>query len=110
MKTFFLICGVLISSCLFAQTNNSFYNFEVKDIEGNDFDLSQFKGKKVLVVNTASKCGLTPQYEDLQRLYDTYKHKNFVIIGFPANDFLKQEPGTDDEIAEFCKKNYGVSF
>ena len=68
------------------------------------------KGKKIMIVNTASKCGLTPQYEDLEKLYQEYKDKDFVIIGFPANDFMKQEPGTNEEIAAFCQKNYGVSF
>lgn len=110
MKILIFIFTIFISSTLLAQSENSLYNFNVKDIEGNDFDLSQLKGKKVLLVNTASKCGLTPQYEDLQKLYDTYKKDNFVIVGFPANNFLKQEPGSDEEIAEFCKKNYGVSF
>lgn len=89
---------------------NSFYDFKVKDIDGNDFELSSLKGKKVLVVNTASKCGLTPQYEQLQELYEKYSDKNFTIIGFPANNFMKQEPGANEEIAEFCQKNYGVTF
>ena len=92
------------------QAQKSFHDFTVKDINGNEFDLSQFKGKKVLVVNTASKCGLTPQYEALQEIYETYGGDDFEIIGFPANNFGKQEPGTNDEIAEFCEVNYGVSF
>lgn len=92
-----------------AQTK-SFYDFTVKMIDGKEFPLSQLKGKKVLVVNVASKCGLTPQYKELQQLYDTYKDKNFVIIGFPANNFLWQEPGTNGEIAQFCSLNYGVTF
>lgn len=91
-------------------TAQSFYDFTVNDITGQPFDLSTLKGKKVLVVNTASKCGFTPQYADLQALYEQYKDKNFVIIGFPANNFLKQEPGTDSEIQSFCTKNYGVTF
>jgi glutathione peroxidase len=99
-----------ISNTVIAEEKNNLYDFIVKDIQGNDFDLSQFKGKKVLVVNTASKCGFTPQYEDLEKLYQTYKDQNFVILGFPANNFLKQEPGTNEEIEEFCKKNYGVTF
>ena len=86
------------------------YQFKVKTLTEDDFDFSTLKGKKILVVNTASKCGLTPQYEQLQQLYDTYKDKNFVIVGFPANNFGKQEPGTNTEIAEFCQQNYGVSF
>jgi len=86
------------------------YQFKVKTISDEDFDFSTLKGKKIMIVNTASKCGLTPQYKDLQALYDTYKEENFVIIGFPANNFAKQEPGTNAEIAEFCQLNYGVSF
>jgi len=91
-------------------SQKTFYDFTVKDIAGRDFDLGQFKGKKVMVVNTASKCGLTPQYEDLEKLYKEYKDDNFIIIGFPANNFMNQEPGTNKEIAEFCQKNYGVTF
>ncbi len=86
------------------------YQFKVTDLYGDAFDFSTLKGKKIMIVNTASECGLTPQYEDLQKLYDTYKGKNFVIVGFPANNFGKQEPGTDKEIATFCKENYGVTF
>jgi glutathione peroxidase len=88
----------------------SFYDFTVLDIEGNEFPLAQLQGKKVLVVNTASKCGLTPQYEGLEELFEKYGGDNFVIIGFPCNDFASQEPGTEEEIATFCKKNYGVTF
>jgi len=86
------------------------YQFKVKTLTDQDFDFSSLKGKKILVVNTASKCGLTPQYEELQKLYDTYKDQNFVIVGFPANNFGKQEPGSNEEIAEFCEQNYGVTF
>ena len=88
----------------------SIYDITVKDIEGEDFDLAQLKGKKVLIVNTASRCGLTPQYEGLQKLYETYKDRNFVIIGFPSNDFMRQEPGSEEQIQSFCQKNYGVTF
>ncbi len=87
----------------------SIHSFTVSDINGDSFDFSQLKGKKILVVNTASKCGLTPQYRDLQQLYDVHKDK-LVIVGFPANDFMSQEPGTDSEIASFCEVNYGVTF
>lgn len=90
--------------------NKTLYDFKATTLDGQPFDLSSLKGKKVLVVNTASKCGLTPQYATLQKLYDTYKDRNFVIIGFPANNFMKQEPGTNAEIKEFCTKNYGVTF
>jgi glutathione peroxidase len=91
-------------------TAQSIHSFTVQDINGKDFSFASFKGKKIMVVNTASKCGLTPQYEQLEALYDQYKDSNFVIIGFPANNFMSQEPGTNEEIAEFCQKNYGVSF
>ena len=86
------------------------YDFTVTDIDGKKFDLSQFKGKKVMIVNVASKCGLTPQYELLQELYDEYKDKGLVIVGFPANNFKDQEPGSNREIKEFCTRNYGVTF
>jgi glutathione peroxidase len=88
----------------------SIHQFTVTDIDGKSFDFKSLKGKKIMVVNTASKCGLTPQYEKLEALYQKYKNSNFVIVGFPANDFMGQEPGTNEEIATFCKKNYGVSF
>jgi glutathione peroxidase len=88
----------------------SFHDFTVTDINGAPFELSQLKGKKVLVVNTASECGLTPQYEQLQELYEAKGGAKFEIIGFPANNFGGQEPGSNDQIASFCSKNYGVSF
>ncbi|MCA9254275.1 MAG: glutathione peroxidase [Phycisphaerales bacterium] len=84
--------------------------FTMKDINGKDQDLRQYQGNVVLMVNVASKCGLTPQYEGLEKLYETYKDRGFVILGFPANNFLRQEPGTDEEIKTFCTKNYGVTF
>ena len=86
------------------------YQFKVEDLSGDSFDFSTLKGKKILVVNTASECGLTPQYEQLQAIYEKYKDKNFVIVGFPANNFGAQEPGTNQQIATFCQKNYGVTF
>ncbi len=88
----------------------SIYPFKVKDINGVEFDFATLKGKKVMIVNTASQCGLTPQYEQLQALYAEFKDSNFVIIGFPCNDFMGQEPGNNEEISTFCKKNYGVEF
>jgi glutathione peroxidase len=91
-------------------TKQSIHQFKVTDLSGNTFDFASLKGKKVMVVNTASKCGLTPQYKDLETLYKTYKDKGFVIVGFPANNFASQEPGTNEEIAQFCQLNYGVSF
>lgn len=91
-------------------TKSTIYSFKVEDINGQTFDFETLKGKKILIVNTASKCGLTPQYEQLQQVYDEYKNDNFVIVGFPANNFGAQEPGTESEIATFCQKNYGVTF
>lgn len=88
----------------------TFYDFIVKDIDGNNYALSQLKGKKVMVVNVASKCGYTKQYEQLQEVYEKYGGDDFVIVGFPANDFLWQEPGTDEEIKQFCSLNYHVTF
>ena len=90
-------------------TDDSIHQFKVADISGNIFDFSELKGKKVMIVNTASKCGLTYQYESLQKLYSQYKDFNFVIIGFPSNDFLWQEPGSNDQIMDFCQENYGVT-
>ncbi len=83
---------------------------EVKKIDGTPVDLSKYKGKVVLIVNVASRCGYTPQYAGLQKLYDTYKDKGLVVLGFPANEFGAQEPGSDTEIASFCSSKYGVSF
>ena len=109
MKKLTLIFSfILVSSIAFSQ--QSIYDFKVKDIDGKDFDLSSLKGKKVLIVNTASKCGFTPQYKQLEEVYKKYGGANFTIIGFPANNFASQEPGTNKEIAEFCEKNYGVTF
>jgi glutathione peroxidase len=93
-----------------AMTKQNIYQFKVEDLSGNTFDFSTLKGKKVMIVNTASKCGLTPQYKDLEAIYKEYKDKGFVIVGFPANNFASQEPGTNEEIASFCQMNYGVTF
>jgi len=105
MKT--LLITLILSVTLTGAS--SIYDFKVPGLDGNDIDFSKFKGKKIMVVNTASKCGNTPQYDDLEKLYEKYKGK-LVIVGFPANNFAGQEPGTNEEIAEFCKKNYGVTF
>ncbi|MCF8331127.1 MAG: glutathione peroxidase [Bacteroidales bacterium] len=107
-KLFPLLAILLITTAMTAQ--NTFYDFTVKDINGKDFDFSQLKGKKVMVVNTASKCGFTKQYKGLQELYEKYKDQDFTIIGFPANNFMNQEPGTNEEIKKFCSTNYGVTF
>jgi len=104
---------LLFASISYAQPaamKNSIHSFSVEDINGNSFSLASLKGKKVMIVNTASKCGLTPQYKKLEALYQQHKDNNFVIIGFPANNFMWQEPGTNEEIKVFCEKNYGVSF
>lgn len=121
----FLFCGVMfLFSCQNqAQTKKSktsksenamekqtIYQFKVEDLTGNQFDFASLKGKKIMIVNTASKCGLTPQYKDLEAIYKEYKDKGFVIVGFPANNFASQEPGTNEEIGAFCQQNYGVTF
>ncbi|MGG5506414.1 MULTISPECIES: glutathione peroxidase [unclassified Myroides] len=93
-----------------AKNKQTIYQFKVKDLYGNDFDFASLKGKKILIVNTASECGLTPQYELLQSLYEEFGGDNFAIVGFPANNFGNQEPGSNTEIATFCKANFGVTF
>lgn len=108
-KVLFLII-VSIFTIMTVSAQQSFYDFKVKTLTGEEYDLASLKGKKVMVVNTASKCGNTPQYENLESLYRKYKDNGFVVIGFPANNFMGQEPGTNEEIAEFCKANYGVTF
>ena len=108
MKT---LIGMLVFAAVFVSGySQSFYDFKVKTLDGGEFDFASLKGKKVLVVNTASKCGNTPQYADLEKMYNEYKDKGFVIIGVPANNFHQQEPGSNKEIQEFCTKNYGVTF
>ena len=109
---FLFLMGIMLGKAQTKKQMNdqTIYQFEVEDITGKAFPLSSLQGKKVMIVNTASKCGLTPQYKELEALYQQYKDKDFVIIGFPANNFLKQEPGTNEEIATFCQVNYGVSF
>jgi glutathione peroxidase len=124
MKKISLLIAILIlTSCQNqAQNNNksmetqkpvqsqTIYQFKVTDLYGKEFDFSTLKGKKILIVNTASECGLTPQYKDLEAIYSKYKDKNFIIIGFPANNFGSQEPGSNEQIAKFCQMNYGVTF
>ena len=105
MKALLIATLLIVAS----PTVNTIYDFKVPELYGNVIDFSQFKGKKIMIVNTASKCGNTPQYADLEKLYEKYKDK-LVIVGFPANNFGSQEPGSNEEIGEFCKKNYGVSF
>src|SRR5438270_4610613 len=100
------LVALLVSTLL---TASSIYDFKVDGLSGGSIDFSKFKGKKIMIVNTASKCGNTPQYAELEQLYEKYKDK-LVIVGFPANNFGAQEPGTNSEIKEFCTKNYGVTF
>ncbi len=112
MKKIVLLFLLIMANTLAvkAQSTPTIYQFKVKDLSGKTFDFASLKGKKILVVNTASKCGYTPQYEQLEAIYKKYKGENFVIVGFPANNFGSQEPGTNAEIATFCKANYGVTF
>lgn len=102
LSVLFLACGLFVNA-------QSIHSFKVKSIDGGQIDFAKYKGKKIMVVNTASKCGYTPQYESLQKVYSQYKDK-LVIIGFPCNQFGGQEPGSNKEIVEFCQKNYGVTF
>jgi len=110
MKKIVLIASIILMSMGLNAQNINLHHFTVKDINGEDFDLSSLSGKKVLVVNTASKCGFTPQYEGLQELYEKYGGENFTVIGFPANNFMNQEPGSNEKIKQFCTQNYGVTF
>lgn len=109
MKYLFIVAFAALVSAFAMPGNPSIHNFKVKSIEGGTIDFSKFKGKKILVVNTASKCGYTKQYEQLEKVYEAYKDK-LVVVGFPANNFGGQEPGTDGEIQEFCKARFGVKF
>lgn len=116
MKNLTLLILIMLFglSFIFKKKDNtpksSIHTFKVKTIDGQDFDMATLKGKKVLIVNTASECGLTPQYKQLEEVYEKYKDKNFTIIGFPANNFGSQEPGSNADIKAFCTKNYGVTF
>jgi glutathione peroxidase len=107
LSLLFLLLTVTLTA--FAQSQ-TIYDFKVKTLEGGDFDFSSLKGKKIMIVNTASKCGFTPQYKDLEEVYEKYQDDGFVIIGFPANNFGAQDPGTATEIRKFCTDNYGVKF
>jgi len=109
-KAFIVLFTFLISTQVMVAQQKNLYDFKVYDINKKEFDLSALKGKKVMIVNVASKCGLTPQYAQLEELYQKYKDRNFIIIAFPSNDFKGQEPGTNEEIKEFCSRNYGVTF
>lgn len=115
MKSVFLCLWLGLASIGFSQTQKAtfattVYDFSVKDIDGERFDFSSLKGKKVMIVNTASECGLTPQYKELEELYQAYKDKKFVIIAFPSNDFRHQEPGSNAQIKSFCSTRFQISF
>ncbi len=111
IKEFFLVLASLfLGGVAVAQSPLNFYDFEVTDIDGKPFLFSQLKGKKVMVVNVASKCGFTKQYAQLQEVYQKYQDDGFVIVAFPANNFLWQEPGSDEDIKTFCSLNYQVTF
>jgi len=114
---FLMVVMVIGSVMLPAQTKEKqmekqpkLYSFSMKTIDGKDKSLSEYKGKVLMIVNVASKCGHTPQYKGLESIYKKYKDRGFMILGFPANNFLHQEPGTNDEIKKFCTLNYGVTF
>jgi len=111
MRTLLIILTFIsMTAIAAAQIKKSLYDFKVTTIDGQPFDLATLKGKKVLIVNVASKCGYTPQYAQLEELYKKNSSDNFVIIGFPANNFMGQEPGTNEEIKEFCTSKYNVTF
>src|SRR5687768_4564574 len=104
MKTFIFLLMIMVTT-----TGQSIYDFKINSLEGEEIDFAKYKGKNLLIVNVASKCGFTPQYADLERLHEEFGEQ-VVVLGFPANNFGSQEPGTNIEIAEFCEKNYGVKF
>ena len=113
--TLTLVFSLLIFGCNAQEptkksTMKSFYDYTAKTIDGKDFSMKDLKGKKIMIVNVASECGYTPQYKKLQELYVKYKDKGLVILGFPCNQFMGQEPGNEAEIKSFCEKNYGVTF
>lgn len=111
MQKLLLALSIILLTSFYSPTKkaNSIYKFKVEALDGSKIDFKKYKGKKILIVNTASKCGNTPQYAQLEELYEKYKDK-LVIVGFPANNFGGQEPGGNTEIKEFCTKNYGVTF
>lgn len=113
MKPFFVILSLLFLSIMMSaqtETPTSLHGFTMETITGEQTSLSEYEGKVVVVVNVASKCGLTPQYEDLQKFFEEYADKGVVILGFPANNFMSQEPGSNSDIQTFCTTNYGVTF
>jgi glutathione peroxidase len=109
-RKFYLFLLFPLLALSFASGEKTLHEFKAETIDGKEFDFKSLKGKKVMIVNVASKCGYTHQYEQLEKLYKTYGGEKFTIVAFPANNFKSQEPGTNEEIAEFCKKNFGVTF
>jgi len=109
MRVLLICITAMLAFVAFKGKVTNIYSFKVAGLTGGFIDFKKYKGKKIMIVNTASKCGYTPQYEELEKLYKQYKDK-LVIVGFPANNFGGQEPGSNEEIEEFCKKNYGVTF
>jgi len=110
MRKYFLLSMMIFMGTMFADAEKQVYDFTIKSIEGHSVPLSEFKGKVLLVVNVASRCGFTPQYTALESLYEKYRDRGLVIVGIPANNFGGQEPGTNDEIKTFCSTKYHVSF
>ena len=110
MRKFFLMFSVCVATALLVAQTRSIYDFTMKSIDGQPMSLKDYSGKVVMLVNVASKCGFTPQYAGLEKLYEKYKDRGFVIIGVPANNFAQQEPGTNEEIKKFCTNKYNVTF
>lgn len=110
MKTLALLCALMVMMTTLATHAASIYDIKLKDIDGKDTTLAAYKGKVVLIVNVASKCGFTKQYAGLETIYQKYKDQGFVILGFPCNQFGGQEPGTNEEIKQFCSSKYSVTF
>ncbi len=110
MKTILVILTLMLSMVVHSDSTEDIYTYSLNLINGENISLEDFKGEVLLIVNTASECGFTHQYEGLQKIYEEYSDKGFTVLGFPANNFGGQEPGTDEEIAQFCEMNFGVSF
>jgi len=110
MKTIIILSAIICTMSFSLVNLKTMHDFKCKTLDDKEFSFASLKGKKIMIVNTASECGYTPQYKDLQALYEKYKNSNFIIIGFPCNDFGGQEPGSAGEIQSFCSKNYGVTF
>jgi len=106
----YLLVLMTVLSLNAGEKNMSIYDFNVKNIDGKSISMSEYKGKVLLIVNVASKCGFTPQYEGLEKLYESYKNDGFMVLGFPSNQFMSQEPGSNEEIKFFCQKTYEVEF